>query len=198
MKAKGQLIVVAILLGILALGVFQGVKRSKLSEPMNEGPVPYYAVFERLAPTIGWEWSMLAAVAWNESHFNPQAKSHVGARGIMQLMPKTARRFGLNDSTMLIPEDNIRAGVEYIRYLQDKWSFISNMEEQTKFVLASYNAGPGFIFEARREAKAHGGNPYVWHDVEPYVKQEVTRKYVHNVLRTKSKYDALIDTNNQQ
>ena len=177
------------------MGFFRGKgygdKETSIAE---DGPVPYYALFQQLAPTIGWEWSTLAALAWHESHFNPRATSSVGAKGIMQLMPKTARRFGLNDSTILVPEDNIRAGVEYIRYLQKKWSFISNLDEQTKFVLASYNAGPGVVFQARREVKENGGNPYVWRDVEPYIQQETTRKYVHNVLRTKKKYESLIST----
>lgn len=176
----------------MALGFFHARQQCETDVlEAVDGPVPYYFVFVELAPTIGWDWSTLAAVAWNESHFNPHATSYVGAKGIMQLMPKTARRFGLNDSTILVPEDNIRAGVEYIRYLQGKWSFISNVDEQTKFVLASYNAGPGFIFEARREVRDNGGNPYVWHEVEPYIEQEATRRYVHSVLRTAKKYAAM-------
>lgn len=193
MKFQGTIIVFLLSAGVFVLGLLRGkyYQEEEMTVCGENGPVPYYALFQELAPTIGWEWSTLAAVAWNESHYNPHATSYVGAKGIMQLMPKTARRFGLNDSTILVPEDNIRAGVEYIRYLQSKWAFISNIEEQTKFVLASYNAGPGFIFQARREVKENGGNPYVWHEVEPYVQQEAARKYVHNVLYTKKKYESL-------
>lgn len=187
-----MILVVLLSAGVLVFGLLQGKHRAAVKVVNEEGPVPYYTVFCELAPTIGWEWYTLAAVAWNESHFNPHATSYVGAKGIMQLMPKTARRFGLNDSTILVPEDNIRAGVEYIRFLQKKWSFITNMDEQTKFVLASYNAGAGFIFQARREVKDNGGNPYVWSNVEPYVQQAAARKYVHNVLRTAKKYEAMV------
>lgn len=150
--------------------------------------VPYESLFRELAPTIDWEWETLAALACVESRFAPFACSFLGAKGIMQLMDGTAHELGLNDTTVWIAEHNIRAGVEYIRYLQGKWSFISNRAEQTKFVLASYNAGPGHIFSARRIVRDTGGNPYVWVEVEPYVQQQETRQYVKKVLRTGSQY----------
>jgi len=157
-------------------------------EIIEEGIVPYQAVFMQYAPEIGWEWTLLAAVAYHESRFHETAHSPSGACGVMQLMPVTGKRFGLNDSTIWVPGDNIRAGVEYIKFLQGKWAFIQNKEEQTKFVLASYNVGPGFIFSARKEAQAEGANPYVWNEVEPYVHSAVTRKYVKQVLRTSNRY----------
>jgi len=154
----------------------------------EEGIVPFQSIFMQCAPEIGWDWTMLAAVAYHESRFHETAHSPSGACGVMQLVPVTAHRFGLNDSTVWVPADNIRAGVEYIRFLQGKWSFIQNQSEQTKFILASYNVGPGFIFAARKEAQADGANPYIWDEVEPYVHSAVTRKYVRQVLRTSNKY----------
>lgn len=157
-------------------------------EITNEEMVPYQAVFEHYAPQVGWDWELLAAVAYHESRFHATAHSQSGACGVMQLMPKTAHRFGLNDSTVWVPEDNIRAGVEYIQFLQRKWAFIQNKDEQTKFVLASYNVGPGFIFAARRRVRDGEGNAYVWADVEPYVHSSYTRHYVKHVLKTANKY----------
>jgi len=155
---------------------------------VEDGMVPFQSVFMQCAPEIGWDWQLLAAVAYHESHFHPTAHSSAGACGVMQLMPVTGKRFGLNDSTIWVPEDNIRAGVQYVKFLQGKWAFIQNKEEQTKFVLASYNVGPGFIFSARKEAQADGANPYVWNEVEPYVHSAVTRRYVKQVLRTSNRY----------
>lgn len=137
-------------------------------EEIEISDVPYADLFMRYAPQIDWEWQLLAALCWEESHFNPKAHSAAGAKGLMQLMPKTARRYGLNDSTIWEPEDNIRAGVEYIARLQHIYSFISSPTENRNFVLASYNAGPAHIMDARRLAKRYGRSPYVWFDNTEY------------------------------
>lgn len=175
--------VVSFVLGFMHVEVREGEE-----ETVREEMVPFQSCFEQYAPEVGWDWQLLAAVAYHESRFHTTAHSHSGACGVMQLMPKTAHRFGLNDSTIWLAEDNIRAGVEYIQFLQGKWRFIGNQEEQTKFVLASYNVGPGFIFAARRQAKAEGANPYVWAQVEPYVASSYPRRYVKQVLKTANKY----------
>lgn len=168
--------------------VEEAEEMAELEELARDEMVPYERLFRELAPSLGWEWETLAAVAWEESHFRPDARSTMGAKGIMQLMDHTAQRFGLNDSTVWIAEDNIRAGVRYIQFLQDSWAFISNKNEQTKFVLASYNAGPGGVFAARRVVRDSGGNSYVWSEVEPYVEPASVCHYVHKVLRTARKY----------
>lgn len=130
--------------------------------------VPFETLFRKYAPEIGWQWEMLAALCWEESHWNPQAESASGAKGLMQLMPKTGRRFGLNDSTFCLPEDNLRAGIQYIKHLQRTFSFIGDSVENQHFVLASYNAGPAHIMDARRLAKRYGRSPYIWFDNTEY------------------------------
>lgn len=139
-----------------------------VEEPVKDTIVPFQTYFEEYAPAIHWEWEMLAALCYEESHFNPYAGSGVGARGLMQLMPRTARRFGLNDSTITDPKESIRAGVEYISYLQKTYRFIKDSSENQKFVIASYNAGPAHIMDARRLAAKNGDNPYVWADNTAY------------------------------
>jgi len=187
-KAAIILFVVSILAFVAG---YLSVEIPALEEELEqEGVVPYQSIFMHYAPQIGWDWQLLAAVAYHESRFHEKAHSPSGACGVMQLMPVTAHRFGLNDSTIWVAEDNIRAGVEYIRFLQSKWSFITNPEQQTLFVLASYNVGPGFIFAARKTAQANGANPYVWQEVEPYVHSAHTRHYVHHVLKTSQQYYA--------
>ena len=181
--------VLVFVLGFFSVEVEEIIEEKKAEEVMEaDEMVPYEHLFRELAPTIDWEWETLAALACVESRFNPHAKSPVGAKGIMQLMDGTAHELGLNDTTVWIAEHNIRAGVRYLQYLQGKWNFISNRAEQTKFVLASYNAGPGHIFSARRIVRDTGGNPYVWSEVEPYVQQQETRLYVKKVLGTGKKY----------
>lgn len=165
--------------------------------------VPYAEYFMQYAPEIGWDWQMLAAIAYHESRYNPRVQSPSGAKGIMQLMPRTAARFGLNDSTIWEPEDNIRAGMQFIGRLQQQFVFIDDADQRTRFVLASYNAGPAHIHDARRLTRKHGGNPYVWADVETWLRRlddpeyytdslvyygpfppAQTVAYVHKVLHT--------------
>lgn len=170
--------------------------------------VPYEHLFRKEATRINWEWTLLAAVCYEESHFNPQARSRSGALGLMQLMPGTAQQFGLNDSTIFLPADNIKAGTSYIAHLQQTFSFIGNPQEQIHFILASYNAGPAHIMDARRLAKAYGRSPYVWFDNTEYWLKRLneptiandsvvlyggfdateTTTYIRKVLRTQQRF----------
>lgn len=82
---------------------------------------------------------LVAAVVRAESAFDPQAVSIKGARGLMQLMPATARRFGLRDADVLVPAHNVDAGTRYLRWLADRF------EERVPLMLAGYNAGEGTV-----------------------------------------------------
>jgi len=211
-KRKRTYIISSVLAASLAIGLAGvGVHDAMLDYAHDQeekilSNVPYAEHFMECAPAIGWDWELLAAVAYHESRYNPNVVSHGGARGLMQLMPVTGRRFGLNDSTFFCPADNIQAGTQYIAHLQHQFRFVKDSVEQTKFVLASYNAGPAHILDARRLARKYGGNCNKWNDVEYWVGQlkyeefytdsvvqygsfqggETTR-YVHNVLRTYQK-----------
>ena len=123
---------------------------------------PYDDIFKRCAKEIGWDWRLLAAVAWNESHFNPYAESLVGAKGIMQMMPRTAAKYGLDSITIHDPEKSIEAGVQYIKRLNMIFARVEDSEERIKFILAGYNAGPGHVLDAMALAEKYGENPYVW------------------------------------
>lgn len=121
----------------------------------------YDNIFRRYAPTIGWDWRMLAAQAYTESKFNPKARSFAGARGLMQIMPKTGRAYGLKNAND--PEQSVRAAVKLLddldRQLQAK---VPDETERQKFVLAAYNGGIGHVYDAIRLAQKHGLDPTVW------------------------------------
>lgn len=168
----------------------------------------YDDYFRKYAPVIGWDWRLLAALAYNESRFNPQTVSYAGAEGLMQLMPTTAAAYGLDSVTVFEPEANIAAGVQYIRHLQNIYRSVEDEMEQQKFILASYNAGPAHILDAMALAEKYGKDPHVWYDnVEYYLMKKSdpayyedpvvkfgfyrggqARKYVENVLNTYQKY----------
>ena len=111
---------------------------------------------------MNWDWRLLASLVYQESQFLPYKKSWAGAVGLMQLMPKTAREFGAHD--LLDPQENINAGTNYLRWLQNYWRDIPNSGERVKFVLASYNVGTGHVQDARRLAEKYGKDPNIWED----------------------------------
>lgn len=135
----------------------------------EEEPIPYAPYFKEFAPIVGWEWEMLAAVGYAESRFKPTAQSQYGAAGIMQLMPKTAVKYGLDSLTVFIPRYNIQAGAKTLATLQKQFRYVPDSVERTKFVLAAYNAGTAHILDARALARKYEANPNRWEEVEPFL-----------------------------
>ncbi|WP_338235734.1 transglycosylase SLT domain-containing protein [Persicobacter diffluens] len=139
---------------------------------------PYDEMIKKGAYNIRWDWRLLAAQIYQESLFDPQAKSWMGAQGLMQVMPNTAKFFGKNESDLYNPGENIAAGTEYLNWLNKFWARrIEDPKERIKFILASYNAGQGHVLDAQRLAKKYGKDPEKWEDnVEFYLlkKSEAT------------------------
>lgn len=127
---------------------------------------------------LGWDWRMMASIVWNESRFNINAVSSQGARGLMQFMPRTAVRFGLEEEDLKDPQKNIIAGVEYLKFLERRFDEIEDRDERIKFVLAGYNAGPGHVRDAMALAEKYGYDPHVWvGNVEKWLLALQERKY---------------------
>ena len=81
---------------------------------------PYDDIIKQGADKLGWDWRLLAAVVYQESKFNPTDESWAGAKGLMQLMPETAKRFGATD--LKDPKQSLKAGVNYLMYLEKYWT----------------------------------------------------------------------------
>jgi membrane-bound lytic murein transglycosylase F len=97
----------------------------------------------------------------------------------MQLMPATAKRFGVD--TVSSPRDQIRAGMEFIDWLDKLFSDVKNPQERVKFVLAAYNIGPGHIIDARNLAKKMGADPNVWsNSVDRWLLSKSDPKYFND------------------
>ena len=86
----------------------------------------------------------------------------MGAIGLMQLMPGTAREVGVSQANVFDPQSNVAGGVRYINRLNTHYSFIADADERINFILAAYNAGAGHVDDARALAKKYGKNPNVW------------------------------------
>ena len=130
----------------------------------------YDDLFRKYAKQIGWDWRLLASLAYTESNFDPNVTSWAGAKGLMQLMPATSRAMGVPAGKENDPEESIRAGVKLIAALQQIFKKVDDPAEQVKFVLAAYNAGAGHVTDAIALARKYGRDPYVWeHNVAHYI-----------------------------
>ncbi len=122
----------------------------------------YDHLFKRYSSTCGWDWRLLAAQAYQESGFDHEAVSYMGALGLMQLMPQTARSVGVSVASAFDPEANIRGAVRLISNLDRHYAQVRNPNERIKFILAAYNGGAGHIDDARSLASKHGNDPDRW------------------------------------
>ncbi len=124
----------------------------------------YQSFFETAGEANNLDWQLLAAVAYQESHWNPRAISPTGVRGIMMLTNLTAKDLGIKDRT--VPEQSIEGGARYLRNLYDKFSDRLDDQDRLWFTLAAYNVGFGHLEDARMLTKRRGGNPDKWVDVK--------------------------------
>ncbi len=124
---------------------------------------PYDNLFKKYASQIDWDWRILASQGYTESHFDSTVVSWAGARGIMQIMPRTASAYGLPSSQITNPEANIKTAVAILKDLDKSLTkHVPDTEERRKFVLAAYNSGIAHIYDAIALAKKYGKNPQVW------------------------------------
>jgi membrane-bound lytic murein transglycosylase F len=111
--------------------------------------------------TIRWDWRLLASLIYQESRFIPDVESRMGAYGLMQVMPETGKNLGIDITSS--PRNNIKAGAEYINVLHKIFDpKIPDENERIKFILASYNAGPGHVLDAMKLAGKNGSDPAIW------------------------------------
>lgn len=170
----------------------KGVIRNRVS--------PYDGIIKEKSAELGWDWRLLAAVVYQESRFSIKAESHRGAKGLMQIMPVVARKYGIQD--LIDPHQNIAAGVRMLSKLQENWKeYGLSQEECIKFTLASYNAGEARIKDCRNLAQAKGLYHNSWNslvEVIPLMRDDAildeetvklgkfqgneTIKYVENVM----------------
>ena len=123
---------------------------------------PYDHVFKQYAQEIGWDWRLLAAIAYSESGFDPNATSWMGARGFMQVMPKTARSFGVKEDDLGNAEVSIRVASKILKELEGIMRSRTGAGDRIKFILAAYNAGSGHVTDAIALARKYELDPRVW------------------------------------
>ncbi|WP_286807217.1 MULTISPECIES: transporter substrate-binding domain-containing protein [unclassified Marinimicrobium] len=121
---------------------------------------PWDELARSYAEQYGFDWRLILAQMYQESRFDPAAVSWVGAKGLMQVMPRTGNELGL--SPLDDPEVSVHAGVKYMDWLRYRFPERLPVDEQMWFSLAAYNAGVGHVRDARRLADQQGWDPDQW------------------------------------
>lgn len=129
----------------------------------------YDYLFLRHSTKANMDWRLLAAICYQESGFDPNARSWAGAQGLMQLMPATARSWGVMGADVFNPERNVEAGAQQLGKLQRDFADVPDDQERIKFALGSYNGGQGHVRDAMALTEKYGGNKHLWDDVSKYV-----------------------------
>lgn len=149
----------------------------------NTGTISRYdAIIKKYSDRINWDWRLLASLICQESHFDPSVESAKGAYGLMQIMPETGERMGIDIKSS--PENNIRAGIKYISFLHRIFERkVSDPNERINFILAAYNAGPGHVLDAMKLADKNGMDPEKWKDnVEVWMLKKSIPEYYNDAV----------------
>ena len=154
--------------------------------------------FQKYGEQYDVDWLLMGAQGYQESQLNQNAKSRVGAVGVMQVMPATGKAMKVGDITKT--EANIHAGIKYMRWMIDHYYGNEPMTELDKalFAFASYNAGAGRISQLRKEAAKRGFDPNIWfHNVEYVVGEKIgqeTVTYVSNICKYYIAYRLVVES----
>jgi len=153
--------------------------------------------FQRYSDQYDVDWLLMAAQGYQESQLDQSARSHVGAIGVMQVMPATGKDLAVGNIREV--EANIHAGIKYMRWMIDHYYEKEPMTKLDKalFAFASYNAGAGRISRLRMEAAKRGLDPNVWfHNVEYVAAEKIgaeTVTYVSNIYKYYIGYHLLLE-----
>lgn len=154
-------------------------------------------IFRKYGDRYDVDWLLMAAQGYQESRLNQSVRSHVGAIGVMQVMPGTGRELNVGDIKQLDP--NIHAGVKYMRWMIDRYYGDEPMTQLDKalFSFASYNAGPARIARLRADTKKRGFDPNIWFGNVEYLAAEKigseTVSYVSNIYKYYIAYRLIVD-----
>lgn len=140
----------------------------------------YDEVIKKESKKVDLDWRLVASLIYQESRFSPRVESWAGAVGLMQLMPGTAKTFGVRKITS--PTDNIKGGLKFLKWLDNQLiSRVTDPKERVKFVLASYNVGLGHVLDAMRLAEKYGKDPTIWdNNVDFFVLNKSKPKYYND------------------
>jgi membrane-bound lytic murein transglycosylase F len=139
--------------------IFDYLDLKKYHQRLDTRLPNYEKIIKKAAKKYDFDWRLIAAMIYQESHFDPDATSFTGVEGIMQLTRDTAREMGIKDHND--PEQSIMGGVKYLNILYEKYNEAMD-PDRLLIALASYNVGRGHILDAQGIAKEKNLNPNSW------------------------------------
>ncbi len=140
-------------------------------------------LFRKYGNKYGWDWLVLAAIAYQESKFRAEVVGMGGATGLMGIMPATGRRYGYSRAKLKHAESSIRVACMALQDFGRSFAHITDSEQRMKFTLASYNSGSAHVLDARRLAENAGLDPDRWDDsVEIFMARLSEPKYYNDPL----------------
>ena len=134
---------------------------------MRDDLPEWQPLLEQVAEEYQMDWRLLAAMAYQESHWDPNARSHTGVRGMMMLTSATASELGVEDRTD--PEQSLRGGARFFKDLLRRLPSDIEYPDRTFLALAAYNIGMGHLEDARIMTQQAGGDPHLWPDVRAHL-----------------------------
>ena len=134
---------------------------------MRDDLPEWQPLLEQVAEEYQMDWRLLAAMAYQESHWDPNARSHTGVRGMMMLTRATASELGVEDRTD--PEQSLRGGARFFKDLLRRLPSDIEYPDRTFLALAAYNIGMGHLEDARIMTQQAGGDPHLWPDVRAHL-----------------------------
>jgi len=172
--------------------------KNNLSDQEMEKFIRVIDLFRKYGDKYRFDWLMLGALAYQESHLDQSKRSAAGAIGIMQVLPSTAQDSNVGIKEIDKLENNIHAGTKYLRFMVDRYFNEEDMDDLNKglFAFASYNAGPARIANIRRQAAKEGFDPNVWfNNVEVVAAKQIGREtvqYVSNIHKYYIAYKIIV------
>jgi membrane-bound lytic murein transglycosylase F len=161
------------------INVFDYVDTRKYLRRIHTRLPPFRAMFERAGKRFDLPWTLLAAQAYQESHWKSTATSPTGVRGIMMLTRDTARELGIKDR--LHPQQSIFGGAHYLSDMRDRLDETIHEPDRTWMALAAYNIGLGHVRDARGLAARLGKDPDSWHDLKEVLPLLSQRRYYRSL-----------------
>ena len=162
---------------------YRRVSRKVFAPMMSRGVISRYDdLFKRYGRMVGWDWQLIAALCYQESTFDPHARSFAGAQGLMQIMPGTAEHLGLSPHMVNDPEANIEAGTRYLKELEGELRAVGDRSERQNLTMAAYNCGLNHLRDAMRLAERDGRDPHSWRDVRMYILRLSDPRYYQDPL----------------
>jgi membrane-bound lytic murein transglycosylase MltF len=177
--------------------VSSGYAKQATSEADRKKLLAMLNLFRQYGAQYDLPYLLMAAQGYQESQLDQNAKSRVGAIGMMQVMPATGREMNVGDIRKV--DANIHAGVKYVRFMMDQYYKDEPMDRLNKglFTFASYNAGPARVRQLRKEAQKRGLDPNVWFgNVEQIASERIGREtvtYVSNIYKYYVAYQLLAE-----